>query len=173
MSLWDYVEQGGAIIYVLLILNLFGLTIILWRGFSLYQFRKNMNDYIAQFVEHFKSQKLQRDHAGLVILKDKLSDDMKDLEVGLNTVKIIATISPLLGLLGTVWGILTAFHVISQEGLDNPALFAGGISTALITTVGGLIVAIIHYIAYHYLSGIIDATETHLEKDIVPQVFNS
>lgn len=90
--------------------------------------------------------------------------------MGLNTVKIIAIISPLLGLLGTVIGILMAFTTISEQGLSDPSAFAGGISVALITTVGGLIVAIPHNIGYNYLIQLVDSIEITLELDILPAI---
>lgn len=106
----------------------------------------------------------------LELAKQELSLYIGGLEKGLNTVKIIATISPLLGLLGTVIGVLVAFRVMSQTGLNNPASFAQGISMALITTVGGMMVAIPHYIGHSYLMGILDRVEIDLEKTLVGKV---
>ncbi len=106
----------------------------------------------------------------LELAKQELSLYIGGLEKGLNTVRIIATISPLLGLLGTVIGVLVAFRVMSQTGLNNPASFAQGISMALITTVGGMMVAIPHYIGHSYLMGILDRVEIELEKTLVGKV---
>ena len=78
------------------------------------------------------------------------------IESGLNTIKIIASLSPLIGLLGTVIGILNSFDSISHLGLGDPTVFSSGISIALITTVAGLIVAIPHYIGYNYFIGSLD-----------------
>jgi biopolymer transport protein ExbB len=90
-----------------------------------------------------------------------------NLEKGLNTVKIIASIAPLMGLLGTVIGVLEAFEAIGKSGLGDPSVFASGISLALITTIAGLLVAIPHYIGYNYLVGALDTLEIELEKDII------
>ena len=84
---------------------------------------------------------------------------MCKLENGLNTIKIIAAISPLLGLLGTVIGVLMSFSQMAKGGMGDPSSFANGISLALITTVGGLIVAIPHYIGHNYLLGNLDELE--------------
>jgi hypothetical protein len=94
MDFWYYLNQGGAIIYVLIALNLFGTTLIIWRSFGIYQFKKQKEQYIQQFVSEAKKEKLGRDNASVVIIKDRLSDDMRNLETGLNTIKIIATIAP-------------------------------------------------------------------------------
>jgi biopolymer transport protein ExbB len=105
------------------------------------------------------------------ILKDEVQNKVHNLESGLTTIKIIASVAPLLGLLGTVIGILSAFQVISEQGLANPSMFAGGISMALLTTVGGLIVAIPHFVGYNYLTGLLDDLEIRLEKNAIREVF--
>ena len=95
---------------------------------------------------------------------------IQKLESGLGTVKIIASIAPLIGLLGTVVGVLTAFDAIAQQGLGDPSIFSGGISIALITTVAGLIVAIPHYIGYNYFIGLLDTIELKLEKEVLEKL---
>src|SRR5277367_4520141 len=84
------------------------------------------------------------------VLNDAISDAGRhmahELDRYLITLGSIATISPLLGLLGTVLGIMNVFAAIAQGGLGNPAAMAGGISQALISTVAGLAVAIPAYI---------------------------
>jgi len=104
------------------------------------------------------------------LIKQEIQSYMHGLEKGINTIKIIAQIAPLLGLLGTVVGVLMAFKVISQTGMSNPANFAEGISVALITTVGGLIVAIPHFIAHSYLLGYLDQIESTLERELISKV---
>lgn len=80
--------------------------------------------------------------------------EVPKLEKNLRFLGTIAHISPLMGLLGTVWGLVKCFYVIEQKtasvGIVNPADLAGGIWEALLTTVAGLCVAIISYIAYNY-----------------------
>ena len=98
--------------------------------------------------------------------KNECEYEIKKLEFGLPTIKIIATIAPLLGLLGTVYGILNSFNQISQNGFNNPAFFSSGISTALITTIAGLIVAIPHYVAYNLFISMLDKLETKLKAKI-------
>ena len=126
---------------------------------------------VDELTEKIKAKAKNTDSNGLIELsKQELSGVMGEMEKGLNTVKIIASISPLLGLLGTVIGVLIAFRVMSQTGLNNPASFAQGISMALITTVGGMIVAIPHYVGYNYLLGMLDKIETKLENNILTNI---
>lgn len=106
----------------------------------------------------------------LELVKDAISQRVHELEFGMNTIKVIATTAPLLGLLGTVIGIYEAFQVISAKGLSDPGQFAEGISYALITTIVGLIVAIPHYVAHNYLSGELDSLEIKLEQLVGPML---
>jgi len=87
------------------------------------------------------------------------------LERNLNTLGTIAAITPLLGLLGTVIGMIKVFAVITTEGVGNPETLAGGISEALITTATGLVVAIPSLIFYRFFRGKI----SHLVVDMEEQ----
>jgi biopolymer transport protein ExbB len=90
---------------------------------------------------------------------------MHDLERYLNTLATIASISPLLGLLGTVMGMIRTFRAVTIAGIGDPSALAGGIAEALVTTAGGLIVAIPSLVAYRYLRGKVDALVIDMEKE--------
>lgn len=83
----------------------------------------------------------------------------------LNALGTIAAITPLLGLLGTVVGMIKVFTNITTVGVGNPAQLAGGISQALITTASGLIVAIPALIFYRYFRGKVDGLVVGMEKE--------
>lgn len=93
-----------------------------------------------------------------------------DLERFLNTLGTIAAVSPLLGLLGTVTGMIRTFKAITVAGVGNPAAMAGGIAEALITTAAGLLVAIPALVAYRYLRGRVDALVIQMEKESIKLV---
>jgi biopolymer transport protein ExbB len=76
-------------------------------------------------------------------------------------------VAPLLGLLGTVTGIIKAFNVIYSGGLGDPRALSGGISEALLTTAFGLMVAIPSFVAYRYLRGRVDSIVVQIERDVV------
>lgn len=174
MRLFEYINQGGFIMYILLIFNIVGFAILFWKITSILGAKKNMAELAEQVKLKFASfGKIQDSSIAVTMLKDEVQSKVHKLESGLNTIKIIASVAPLLGLLGTVLGILSAFKVISEQGLSNPSLFAGGIAMALVTTVGGLIVAIPHFIGYNYLVGVLDDLEIELEKDTVKDIFGS
>ena len=74
------------------------------------------------------------------------------LEKGLPYLALTTNLAPIIGFLGTVVGMIQSFDVIAKAGLSNPAAVAEGISMALLTTAGGLIIAVITSPAYNYLS---------------------
>ncbi len=168
MDLMYYMDKGGVIMYILLALNIIGFTTMIVK-FVQYLLAKSKSQKIVQEVRERVS---GSDKDALLALgKDVLAEKMVRYERGLSTVRIIASIAPLLGLLGTVIGVLGAFEAISKAGLGDPSIFAGGISLALITTVGGLIVAIPHYIGYNYLIGMLDKLEAKLNTELSLSIY--
>jgi biopolymer transport protein ExbB len=105
------------------------------------------------------------------ILKESIEDCgrhvVHELERYLGTLGTIAGASPLLGLLGTVLGMIRMFAGVTVSGVGNPAAVAGGIGQALITTAAGLIVAIPALIAYRYLRGRVDGLVVEMEKETI------
>jgi len=90
-----------------------------------------------------------------------------DLERFLNMLGTIASISPLLGLLGTVTGIIKAFDALQAGAAGDPRMLSGGIAEALIATAAGLCVAIPALIAYRYLRGRVEGFVIEMEKDAI------
>jgi biopolymer transport protein ExbB len=108
------------------------------------------------------------------IMKEAVEDTgrhvVHELERYLNTLGSIAAVSPLLGLLGTVTGMIRTFSALTTGGAGDPAALAGGISEALITTAAGLMVAIPALIAYRYLRGRVDGLVVQMEKEAIAMV---
>ena len=111
-----------------------------------------------------KSRSLGRD-----VMKESIAESGRQvahkLERFLNTLGTIATITPLLGLLGTVVGMIKVFAAIVSHGVGDPAVLAGGISVALITTAAGLSVAIPCVIFHRYFDGLVDAYVLNMEEE--------
>ena len=105
---------------------------------------------------------------GRDIMMERVQDTgrhvVHELERFLNSLGTIASISPLLGLLGTVAGIIRAFNAVMLGGMGDPRMLAGGISEALVTTAAGLAVAIPSFIAYRYLRGKVERIVIEMEK---------
>jgi biopolymer transport protein ExbB len=107
-------------------------------------------------------------HRGRDIMMERVEDVgrhvVHELERFVNSVGTIASIAPLLGLLGTVTGIISAFQAVMLGGMGDPRMLAKGISEALLCTAGGLAVAIPAYIAHRYLRGKVERIVVEMEK---------
>ncbi len=165
MDLVTYIDRGGLIVYILIALNVIGFTIMLWKLFSLVLFKNGHNTMIQNILEDLTHLKQTPE-----LIRNAINSAVKKLEMGLNTIKIIAIIAPLFGLLGTVIGVLGSFDAITENGLGDPTIFSSGISIALITTVAGLIVAIPHYIGYNYFLGVLDNLELKIEREVLARL---
>jgi biopolymer transport protein ExbB len=103
-------------------------------------------------------------------IQEAASHVIHELERYLNTLGTIAAVAPLLGLLGTVVGMIRVFAEIMNQGTGNASALAGGISEALITTAAGLAVAIPALVMHRYLSGRVDGIVVELEQETIKLV---
>ncbi len=152
-SLMERIAQGKVVGYVIIVIGIIGLFIALWRMAALAATSAKVNSKSKNLEQTGKNQ-LGR---VIKIALDSPEIDVEGLELKLGEailketphfyawlpfLKIISVIAPLLGLLGTVTGMIVTFQAITLYGAGDPKLMAGGISTALVTTVLGLVVAI-------------------------------
>lgn len=111
---------------------------------------------------------------GRDVMKESISEAashvVHDLEKYLNSLGTVAAIAPLLGLLGTVVGMIDVFTQITTVGTGNANALAGGISEALLTTAAGLIVAIPALVMHRYYTGLIDTIVVDLEREAIKLV---
>ena len=103
-------------------------------------------------------------------IEERGREVVHDLERFLNTLGTIASISPLLGLLGTVIGMISVFAAITQHGVGDPGALAGGISQAMITTAAGLSVAIFSLVFYRYFRRKVDGIVVVMEREAIKMV---
>ena len=108
------------------------------------------------------------------VIRESIEDTgrhvVHELERFIGTLGTIASLSPLMGLLGTVLGMIRTFNAITTAGIGNPASLAGGIAEALITTAAGLTVAIPALLAYKFLRGRVQALVVQMEKEAMKLV---
>ena len=108
------------------------------------------------------------------VIRESIEDTgrhvVHELERFIGTLGTIASLSPLMGLLGTVFGMIRTFNAINSGGMGNPASLAGGIAEALITTAAGLTVAIPALLAYKFLRGRVQALVVQMEKEAIKLV---
>lgn len=192
----EIVRSGGWLMLPIIICSVISVAIILERLWTLQIGRVLPNNLTRQVWSWVSRNELDHGHikslqdgsplgeilaAGLTnrqnqreIMKESIEDTgrqvVHDLERYLNTLGTIAAVTPLLGLLGTVIGMVKVFAAITTHGVGDPTVLAGGISEALITTAAGLSVAIPSLIGYRYLRGKVDALVVRMEKEAVTLV---
>ncbi|MCS5565027.1 MAG: MotA/TolQ/ExbB proton channel family protein [Methylococcales bacterium] len=153
-DVWERINQGGAVGYIILLLGGIGLIVVASRMVDLLRVAKGVEQQLADLARITDDNPLGRI---LGVARDSDVDDMESfellideavakeipvLEQGQSLIKLLAAVAPLLGLLGTVVGMIETFQSISLFGTGDPKLMAGGISQALVTTMLGLLVAI-------------------------------
>jgi biopolymer transport protein ExbB len=152
-SLAERIAQGGLVGYVIIALGIIGLLIALLRWLYLGAVGAKIRGQLKAEEPHENNPlgrilKVQSDNrdADTETLELKLDEailkEVPRLETWQGAIKVIAAVAPLLGLLGTVTGMIVTFQAITLFGTGDPKLMAGGISQALVTTVLGLTVAI-------------------------------
>lgn len=194
--MFELVQAGGWLMWPIIICSVIAMAIVLERLWA-YQSKKVIPaNLVAQIWQLDQKGQVTAAHiatvrsssplgrilaAGLVnrkspreVMKEAIEEEgrqvVHELERYLNTLGTIAAISPLLGLLGTVIGMIKVFTAITTAGVGNPAVLAGGISEALITTAAGLCVAIPALIFHRYLSGRVDKLVVGMEEQALKMV---
>ena len=173
-SLNERIQQGGLPGYVILVLLAIGLLLAFWRIIALTltgtavssQRKKQQADSgnpLGRIMMAYQENQSQTVENLQLKLDDAILKEIPKLETGLSTIKVLAAISPMLGLLGTVTGMIETFQAITLFGTGDPKMMAGGISQALITTVLGLVAAIplilLHSIAAGRSKAVIEVLE--------------
>ena len=186
----SFLDKGGFMMYPIIFCSILVVGIGLERAYNLR--RKNIIDasFLAKFRSHWNWDDIQlglqlcASHdtslarilkTGLLRFGEKVDEIERAIEgagqheasllnSNLRALGAIANITPMMGLLGTVFGMIKAFNVISQGGTGNPGLVASGISEALVTTAAGMMVGIPALILYHYFRAKIDRYVFEMEE---------
>jgi len=163
-DLQERLDQGGAVGYTIVVLALLGFLIFLYRLVVLFRVGRRVQVQLG-------SSEVRRDNPlGRVLavydqnraidtetlelrLDEAIMKEVPPLESGLAMIKVLSVIGPLLGLLGTVTGMIKTFQMITLFGAGDPKLMAGGISEALVTTVLGLVMAVPLTLGYALVQG--------------------
>lgn len=159
------IKQGALVGYIIIGLAIIGLLLAAWRLFVLFSTRKKVEDQVKNLQQPNENNPLGRvlataanqEDIPLETLELKIDEailkEVPQLEKAQSMIKLFAAIAPLLGLLGTVTGMIATFQAITNFGTGDPKLMAGGISQALITTVLGLVAAIPLLLSHNLVSG--------------------
>jgi len=189
MSLIEYFRQGGPVMYFILAASIIGLAVFIERIVYLNKVKKNALIIMEKMREKLKGLRLDEamavceNHpgpaaniirAGLEVssksreeiekaMEDAAKYELPKLQRYLPVLATVVSVSTLLGLLGTVLGMIISSTVLSTQGMSNPAKLIGGIAQALITTAYGLIVAIPAVVGYNYIVAKIDSIISDIE----------
>ncbi|HEY2418137.1 MAG TPA: MotA/TolQ/ExbB proton channel family protein [Steroidobacteraceae bacterium] len=189
--MWEIVQAGGALMWPIMLCSVVAAAITLERLWTLQDRRvlppdlmqkvwklveaHQINDKVILALQHnsplgrLLAAGLENRHRPREILMERLEDTGRhvvyELERYLNTLGTIAGVSPLLGLLGTVTGIIKAFNALNAGGAGDPRMLSGGIAEALVATAAGLSVAIPSLIMYRYLRGRVERIVVEMEKN--------
>lgn len=187
MSLWELMEKGGPIMWPLLLTSLIAVTVVLERLFFvvretsrrqpqvvadiLYAMERNevkqalaigrdSRDFVArtlvQGIEH-------RQGSAVNALLNAASQELRRFNQGLTVLDTAITLGPLLGLLGTVTGMIRSFGLLGASELSAPMAITGGIAEALIATAAGLGIAIVALIPFNYLNARVEDARHEME----------
>jgi len=193
---FELVKSGGWIMIPIILCSVFSIAIIAERFWSLRREKVLPKHLVANVWNAIKQGNMTRTEiealskqsalgtilsAGLLnrnesrerikeCIEEKGREVVHDMERFLNTLGTIASISPLLGLLGTVIGMISVFAAITKHGVGDPGVLAGGISEAMITTAAGLTVAIISLTFYRYFRRKVDGIIVVMEREAIKMV---
>ena len=194
LSLVEQVPKGGAIVWP--ILALFGIAVLILVERVLFFLRRQVNaealmgrlrklsldgdwEGCRTLLESKRKKLIPKVLLSALALKDRSRPEVENalqeailgeipaIERFLSTLGILAGIAPLLGLLGTVTGMINTFHVITYYGTGDPRMMSGGISEALVTTMLGLAVAIPIMLAHTFLSRRVETQICRMEEKSV------
>lgn len=192
--MWDIIQKGGPMMYLIILSSVLAFGVVIERIYHLNRARIDSNKFMDEITNILKRNKIIEAiemcnatpgpiahiiKAG-ILKHDRSKPEIKEaveeaanleiprLEKHLPVLATIAHIAPLLGLLGTVTGMIRSFQVIQEKALSavpvNPGDLAGGIWEALLATVAGLAVAIPTYVAYNYLTSQVNTLVYDMER---------
>ena len=190
MTLWQTVKSGGVVMLLLGLLSIVAMAFIAYNFITLKVNRLTPRLFAEEVIQNLEARKdkavmsmchaedniiarlvaagLEKRKRGFVFAKEAMEscakNEIENLWQNVTYLSDIATIAPLIGLLGTVLGMIQAFNVIAfQSAVVKPMLLAGGVSKAMVTTAGGLIVAIPAMLFFTYFRGKVRSISGALE----------
>lgn len=186
--MYKIILQGGPVMYPLLACSLCVVTIIIervifWVTLNYHRNIKLMDDVLESCQRgDWETVKIQtagcKDYAVRVLISGIVHrefsmakamevaaiEEVKKMRRGMGVLDTMITVSPLLGILGTVVGIILSFDMLAQAGIENPQAVTGGIAQALITTATGLTIAISAVIPYNYFTIKVEKAILRMER---------
>jgi biopolymer transport protein ExbB len=183
VAVLKFIKEGGVMMYPLILCSIVLITIVIERAISLRKAAVDGDALLDEIKAAYKpgaesdpsaaiglcqlaggpvgrmfARGLKNAHrpadAIEMAMEQEASNEVPQLEANLPVLKTIVNISPLLGLLGTIAGMIASFRAASQSGLSNPTQVLGGISEALVSTATGISLAVLGFICYNYFANL-------------------
>jgi len=184
----DLVNNGGPVMYALLACSIIALTVILersffWVGIRIH-YNQNLVDHVLELCQKgdwntIKEKTvgsknyvirilitgiLHRDYSMIKAMESAAAEEVKRMRRFMGILDTMITVAPLLGIFGTVLGIITSFDMLGSAGLEHPEAVTAGIAQALITTASGLGIAIFTVFPFNYFNSRIEHAVLVIEK---------
>jgi biopolymer transport protein ExbB len=186
--MWDVFDKGGPVMYPLLACSIIALAVVIDRAIfwlklglqrkpslvdevlelsrqgdweSIRIKTTNTKDYIIKILV---SGILHREFSMTKAMEAAAADEIRHMRRFMGVLDTMITVAPLLGIFGTVLGIITSFEVLGSAGIEHPQAVTGGIAQALITTAAGLGIAILSVFPFNYFSSRVENAAMLIEK---------
>ena len=186
--MWQIFDQGGPVMYPLLACSIIALSVVIERAIfwlriqiqskpalvaeilelsrqgdweSIRQKTMHTKDYIIKILV---SGILHREFSMIKAMEAAAADEIKNMRRFMGILDTMITVAPLLGIFGTVLGIISSFEVLGSAGIEHPQEVTSGIAQALITTAAGLGIAILSVFPYNYFNARIENAAVLVEK---------
>lgn len=188
MRLWQIFEDGGPVMYPLLACSLIVVTIIIERSIFWLTIKRQRNRQLMDEILEIATMGdwdlirektagcrdhvirvlvvgiLHRHYSMVKAMESEAEVTVKRMRKYMGTLDTMITVAPLLGIFGTVLGIIDSFNILGASGIEDPKAVTGGIAQALITTATGLGISIVTVFPYNYFNSRIDNAVHVMEK---------
>lgn len=166
---WDYLASGGLVMAPLVVVSVWLWALIILKLAELHSFsrsddKKGWPEDLARELRAGMGNGSGSERRNQIILESLLLKGSARLERYVGTILVLAAVAPLLGLLGTVTGMISTFQVIAVHGTGNAKALAGGISEALVTTQSGLVVALPGLFMGNFIRRRVERTKAGMER---------
>ena len=186
--MFDFFIKGGPVMYPLLLCSIISLTVIIeraifWIGVGMRKNQALLDEVLEScrrgdwenirikakgsknyVIRVLISGILHREYSLSKAMESAAADEIGRMGRFMGILDTMITVAPLLGILGTVLGIIESFSMLDSFGIENPQAVTGGIAQALITTAAGLIIAILTVFPYNYFNSLIEKAGKTIEK---------
>ncbi len=187
--MYEVFGRGGPLMWPLLACSVISVAIVIERALFWLRVRRSRDDAVVEdmlemaergdfeeavaraagtgdpVAEVLASGLAHRDHGLSESMQVAAEDHVACMKRGVRVLDTIVTLAPLLGILGTVLGIIESFDVLGQAGIEDPRAVTGGIAQALITTAAGLSIAIVTLIPHNYLVHAVERLTLRIENE--------